>query len=102
MVDVLLILSDARLHLLDLVTMAAMGAIGLGVYEANPAPTRNFPIFNNNSEVVYPEYVLGFASGSLSVYLLFPRLHRFAYPVSAKDHVDGITNMSLIVSMCLT
>lgn len=37
--------------------MAAMGAIGLGVYEANPAPTRNFPIFNNNSEVVYPEYV---------------------------------------------
>jgi hypothetical protein len=46
-----------RLHLLDLITMAAMGAIGLGVYEANPAPTRNFPIFNNNSEVVYPEYV---------------------------------------------
>lgn len=26
------------------VTMAAMGAIGLGVYEAPPAPTRSFPI----------------------------------------------------------
>lgn len=46
---------DDRLHLLDLITMAAMGAIGLGVYEADPAPTRNFPIFNNNSEVVYPQ-----------------------------------------------
>ncbi|KAJ9114722.1 hypothetical protein QFC22_005598 [Naganishia vaughanmartiniae] len=44
-----------KLNLLDLITFAAMGAIGLGVYEANPAPTRNFPIYNNNSEVVYPQ-----------------------------------------------
>ncbi|KAJ9111359.1 hypothetical protein QFC19_001127 [Naganishia cerealis] len=44
-----------KLNLLDLITFAAMGAIGLGVYEADPAPTRNFPVFNNNSEVVYPE-----------------------------------------------
>ena len=48
-------MTPPRLHLLDLITMAAMGAIGLGVYEADPAPTRNFPIYNNNSEVVYPQ-----------------------------------------------
>jgi hypothetical protein len=34
----------ARLHLVDLLTMVAMGAIGLGVYEADPAPTRSFPV----------------------------------------------------------
>lgn len=34
--------------------MAAMGAIALGVYFAGPAPTRSFPILNNNSELVYP------------------------------------------------
>lgn len=33
-----------RLHLVDLITMAAMGAVGLGVYEADPAPSRSFPV----------------------------------------------------------
>lgn len=28
---------------LDIVTMAAMGAVGLGVYFAKPAPSRSFP-----------------------------------------------------------
>lgn len=28
---------------LDIITMACMGAIGLGVYMANPAPSRSFP-----------------------------------------------------------
>jgi hypothetical protein len=28
----------------DILTMIALGAIGLGVYEADPAPTRSFPI----------------------------------------------------------
>lgn len=28
---------------LDIVTMAIMGAIGLGVYMADPAPSRSFP-----------------------------------------------------------
>ena len=56
--------SSFRLNLVDLLTMAAMGAIGLGVYEAKPAPTRNFPIAVPGSgygtaaglgEVVYPQ-----------------------------------------------
>lgn len=40
---------------LDLVTMAAMGAVGLGVYMADPAPSRSFPITFSDGEVVYPE-----------------------------------------------
>lgn len=52
-----------RLNILDLLTMAAMGAIGLGVYEADPAPRRHFPVIVPGSntgtgsglgEAVYP------------------------------------------------
>ena len=42
--------------------MAAMGAIGLGVYEADPAPRRHFPVVVPGSvttagtgEAVYPQ-----------------------------------------------
>lgn len=45
-----------RLHAIDLVTMAAMGAVGLGVYEAHPAPTRSFPIYNTDGGIAYPEF----------------------------------------------
>ncbi|KIW31010.1 uncharacterized protein PV07_02695 [Cladophialophora immunda] len=41
---------------LDLLTMAAMGAIGLGVYEAKPAPSRSFPVTFSDGEIVYPEF----------------------------------------------
>jgi len=45
-----------RLHGIDLLTMALMGAIGLGVYFASPAPSRSFPIFFQDGEVVYPQF----------------------------------------------
>ncbi|RAL65952.1 hypothetical protein DID88_005613 [Monilinia fructigena] len=41
---------------LDIVTMAAMGAVGLGVYEAHPAPSRSFPVYFQDGEVVYPQF----------------------------------------------
>ncbi|EXJ66414.1 uncharacterized protein A1O5_10566 [Cladophialophora psammophila CBS 110553] len=41
---------------LDILTMAAMGAIGLGVYEAKPAPSRSFPVTFSDGEIVYPEF----------------------------------------------
>jgi len=41
---------------LDIVTMAAMGAVGLGVYEAHPAPSRSFPVFFQDGEIVYPQF----------------------------------------------
>ena len=45
-----------QLYWIDLLTMAAMGAIGLGVYEADPAPTRSFAITFNDGEIVYPQF----------------------------------------------
>jgi len=41
---------------IDLLTMVAMGAIGLGVYEAHPAPSRSFPVDFYDGEIVYPEF----------------------------------------------
>ncbi|KAK6072731.1 PAP2 superfamily protein [Seiridium cupressi] len=41
---------------LDILTMVIMGAIGLGVYEAHPAPTRSFPVTFSDGEIVYPEF----------------------------------------------
>ncbi|KDR81788.1 hypothetical protein GALMADRAFT_114486 [Galerina marginata CBS 339.88] len=45
-----------RLHGFDILTMAVMGAIGLGVYFADPAPNRSFPIYFQDGQVVYPEF----------------------------------------------
>ncbi|KAK3307722.1 phosphatidic acid phosphatase type 2/haloperoxidase [Chaetomium strumarium] len=41
---------------LDILTMAALGAVGLGVYNADPAPTRSFAVQFQDGEVVYPEF----------------------------------------------
>ena len=40
----------------DLITMVCMGAIGLGVYEAHPAPSRSFPVYFQDGEIVYPQF----------------------------------------------
>ncbi|KAG5645844.1 hypothetical protein DXG03_005186 [Asterophora parasitica] len=65
-----------RLHGVDIVTMALMGASGLGIYEARkqvkpslmlanlfesttplaPAPSRFFPIYFRDGQVVYPQF----------------------------------------------
>ena len=36
--------------------MVAMGVVGLGVYQAHPAPTRSFPVYFTDGEVVYPQF----------------------------------------------
>jgi len=41
---------------LDLLTMVIMGIIGLGVYEAHPAPSRSFPVYFQDGEIVYPQF----------------------------------------------
>ncbi|RFU76037.1 hypothetical protein TARUN_6198, partial [Trichoderma arundinaceum] len=41
---------------LDILTMVAMGAIGLGIYEAKPAPTRSFAVTFSDGEIVWPEF----------------------------------------------
>lgn len=40
----------------DILTMAVMGVIGLGVYEADPAPSRSFPVYFPSGDIVYPEF----------------------------------------------
>ncbi|KAI0477561.1 acid phosphatase/Vanadium-dependent haloperoxidase [Xylariaceae sp. FL0804] len=40
----------------DILTMVCMGALGLGIYEAHPAPTRSFPVTFSDGEVVYPQF----------------------------------------------
>ncbi|KAI9849131.1 MAG: hypothetical protein M1837_005361 [Sclerophora amabilis] len=40
----------------DILTMICMGAIGLGVYKAHPAPSRSFPVYFQDGEIVYPEF----------------------------------------------
>ncbi|KXJ88010.1 phosphatidic acid phosphatase type 2/haloperoxidase [Microdochium bolleyi] len=41
---------------LDILTMACMGAIGLGVYMAPPAPNRSFAVTFADGEIVYPQF----------------------------------------------
>lgn len=41
---------------LDIFTMAAMGMIGLGTYFAHPAPSRSFPVYFQDGEIVYPQF----------------------------------------------
>ncbi|KAJ4256206.1 hypothetical protein NW762_009284 [Fusarium torreyae] len=41
---------------LDIFTMVCMGAIGLGVYWAKPAPNRSFPVTFSDGEIVFPQF----------------------------------------------
>lgn len=41
---------------LDILTMAILGAVGLGVYMLPPAPNRSFAVAYPNGEVVYPQF----------------------------------------------
>ncbi|KAK4163818.1 phosphatidic acid phosphatase type 2/haloperoxidase [Cladorrhinum sp. PSN259] len=41
---------------LDLLTMVVLGAVGLGVYYAPPAPSRSFAVTFADGEIVYPQF----------------------------------------------
>jgi diacylglycerol diphosphate phosphatase/phosphatidate phosphatase len=36
--------------------MIVLGAVGLGVYQAHPAPSRSFPVYFQDGEIVYPQF----------------------------------------------
>ncbi|WVQ95673.1 hypothetical protein IAU59_002771 [Kwoniella sp. CBS 9459] len=57
-----------KLHILDLITMAAMGAIGLGVYEADPAPSRSFPVYNTDGSIAYPQFAYPLRKNIIPIY----------------------------------
>ncbi|WVR08637.1 hypothetical protein IAU60_005694 [Kwoniella sp. DSM 27419] len=58
-----------RLHLVDLITMAAMGAVGLGVYEADPAPSRSFPVYNLDGSIAYPQFAYPLRKNIIPIWL---------------------------------
>jgi len=43
-----------KLHALDILTLAAMGALALGIYWAGPAPSRSFPLYNLDGSIMDP------------------------------------------------
>ncbi|KAK6540166.1 hypothetical protein TWF694_008987 [Orbilia ellipsospora] len=53
----------------DILTMAAMGAVGLGVYMAPPAPTRSFPVYFSNGEIVYPQFAYPLRKNIIPIWL---------------------------------
>lgn len=54
---------------LDIVTMACLGAVGLGVYMAPPAPTRSFPVTYQDGEVVYPQFAYQMRKNIIPIWL---------------------------------
>ncbi|KAJ3167994.1 hypothetical protein HDU88_001941 [Geranomyces variabilis] len=61
--------SYVRTYWQDYLTMAAMGALGLGIYMARPAPNRLFPIYFRDGEVVYPEFAYPLRKNIIPIWL---------------------------------
>ncbi len=73
-----------RLHGEDIITMALMGALGLGIYEAcmfsgfqlginsqniaAPAPSRSFPVYFQDGQVVYPQFAYPLRKEIIPIY----------------------------------
>ncbi|KAG9006257.1 hypothetical protein FRB94_000882 [Tulasnella sp. JGI-2019a] len=65
----------------DLITMTAMGVLGLGIYYLRPAPTRNFPITFVAGAIVYPDYAYPLLQEIVPIWLV--ALLSFIIPFAA-------------------
>ncbi|KAH6892590.1 phosphatidic acid phosphatase type 2/haloperoxidase [Thelonectria olida] len=54
---------------LDLVTMVLMGVVGLGVYQAHPAPSRSFAVTFSDGEVVFPDFAFPLRDEIIPIWL---------------------------------
>jgi len=54
---------------LDLLTMVFLGAVGLGVYYVPPAPTRSFPVYFQDGEIVYPQFAYPLRNNIIPIWL---------------------------------
>ncbi|KAI0968725.1 phosphatidic acid phosphatase type 2/haloperoxidase [Xylaria arbuscula] len=54
---------------LDILTFVIMGVIGLGIYEAPPAPTRSFAVTFSDGEVVYPQFAYPYRKEIIPIWL---------------------------------
>lgn len=74
-----------RLYAVDLLTMAALGAIGLGVYFADPAPTRSFAVDFSDGESECDGRERASREGEMMIRILILRYKviypQFAYPL---------------------
>ncbi|TPX57341.1 hypothetical protein PhCBS80983_g03913 [Powellomyces hirtus] len=61
--------SYIRAYWMDYLVMAAMGALGLGIYMLRPAPNRLFPIYFRDGEVVYPEFAYPLRKNIIPIWL---------------------------------
>jgi diacylglycerol diphosphate phosphatase/phosphatidate phosphatase len=55
--------------MLDLITMVIMGAVGLGVYFAKPAPSRSFTVTFQDGEIVFPQFGFPFRDEIIPIWL---------------------------------
>ncbi|TDZ19585.1 Lipid phosphate phosphatase 1 [Colletotrichum orbiculare MAFF 240422] len=55
--------------LLDIITMICMGALGLGIYMAPPAPNRSFAVTFADGEVVYPQFAYPMRNEIIPIWL---------------------------------
>lgn len=53
---------------IDILTMVAMGLLGLGIYEAKPAANRSFPVTFADGEIVYPEFAYPLRKEIIPIY----------------------------------
>jgi hypothetical protein len=61
-----------KLTALDLLTMLVMGMIGLGVYFADPAPSRSFPVTFKDGEIVYPQFSYPLRKEIIPIWVRYP------------------------------
>ncbi|KAJ3990053.1 acid phosphatase/Vanadium-dependent haloperoxidase [Lentinula detonsa] len=95
-----------RLHGVDLITMALMGALGLGIYEAPPAPSRSFPVYFQDGEVVYPQFAYPLRKEIIPIYaaaliaFLVPFFFFTVFQVRRRSLNDWLTTtMGLLKSL---
>ncbi|KAF5330479.1 hypothetical protein D9619_005984 [Psilocybe cf. subviscida] len=95
-----------RLHGFDLITMALMGAIGLGVYFAPPAPNRSFPIYQPNGAVTYPQFAYPLRKEIIPIWLaallawIIPFIFFTLFQIRRRSLDDWLTtNMGLLKSL---
>ncbi|KAK1990186.1 PAP2 superfamily protein [Colletotrichum falcatum] len=55
--------------LIDIITMICMGALGLGIYMAPPAPNRSFAVTFADGEVVYPQFAYPMRNEIIPIWL---------------------------------
>ncbi|KAL7414199.1 phosphatidic acid phosphatase type 2/haloperoxidase [Mrakia frigida] len=90
----------------DLITMALMGALGLGLYESPPAPSRSFPIYFEDGQIVYPEYAYPMRKEVVPILLaaalafLVPFVFIALFQIRHKSiHMLTATTMALVQSL---